>query len=153
MNVGESGATQDTALYTNLRTSSRPSSMLFNDAGFVRFRIGNDAPVTQADLLRQSCQDLVNAEGSEETSVNPSVPDKAADSSMKGSRSFDNAVLDNKKQLSGESFRMSPLERPQSNMSYVKEKDGNGILLLNSLIKSQLYTMLIKKCEQVKILF
>ena len=137
MNVGESGATQDTALYTNLRTSSRPSSMLFNDAGFVRFRIGNDAPVTQADLLRQSCQDLVNAEGSEETSVNPSVPDKAADSSMKGSRSFDNAVLDNKKQLSGESFRMSPLERPQSNMSYVKEKDGNWILrnrvLLNIL--------------------
>ena len=53
--------------------------------------------------------------------MNPSVPDKAIDSSMKGSRSFDNAVLETKKQLSGESFRMSPLERPQSNMSYVKE--------------------------------
>ena len=103
---GESNATQDTALYSNLRASSRPSSMLFNDAGFVRFRIGND----QTEL-RQSLEDLVQDEAG----------DKAgAENPMKGSRSFDNSVLD-KKQLSGESFRGSPLERPQSNMSYVKD--------------------------------
>ena len=35
---------------------SRPSSMLFNDAGFVRFRLGNDPNLAQTDVLRQSCQ-------------------------------------------------------------------------------------------------
>ena len=68
--------------------------------------IGND----QTEL-RQSLEDLVQDEAG----------DKAgAENPMKGSRSFDNSVLD-KKQLSGESFRGSPLERPQSNMSYVKD--------------------------------
>ena len=131
---GESNATQDTALYSNLRSSSRPSSMLFNDAGFVRFRLGNDPSLAQAEMLRQSCEELAmntGEVGSSETVVNPSVPDNNAahgsESTMKGSRSFDNAVLD-KKQLSGDSFRMSPLERPQSNMSYVKEiSDGRAI--------------------------
>ena len=101
---GESALTQDTALYTNLRTNSRPSSMLFNDAGFVRFRIGHD----QSEL-RQSCEDLVQTEAH-----NPAVGDKTGpENAVKGSRSFDNSVL------SGESFRQ--LERPQSNMSYVKD--------------------------------
>merc|ERR550532_1365812 len=64
---GESALTQDTALYSNLRTNSRPSSMLFNDAGFVRFRIGND----QSEL-RQSCEDLVQEETGDMTgSENP----------------------------------------------------------------------------------
>ena len=124
---GESScATQDTALYTNLRQAaqdrpgSRPSSMLFNDAGFVRFRLGNESSLAQADPSRQSCQDLVTSMDQGET-AGPGEPDKTgSEITMKGSRSFDNAVLD-KKQLSGDSFRMSPLERPQSNMSYVKE--------------------------------
>ena len=103
---GESNVTQDTALYSNLRTNSRPSSMLFNDAGFVRFRIAND----QSEQ-RQSLEDLVQDETADMA---------GAENPMKGSRSFDNSVLD-KKQLSGESFRQSPLERPQSNMSYVKD--------------------------------
>ena len=30
--------------------------MLFNDSGFVRFRLGNDPSVNQQDVLRQSCQ-------------------------------------------------------------------------------------------------
>ena len=109
---GESALTQDTALYTNLRTNSRPSSMLFNDAGFVRFRIGND----QSEL-RQSCEELVQAEAHNPASSEKTGPEQA----VKGSRSFDNSVLSvlEKKQLSGESFRQ--LERPQSNMSYVKE--------------------------------
>ena len=120
---GESALTQDTALYTNLRTNSRPSSMLFNDAGFVRFRIGND----QSEV-RQSCEDLVQAEaaGGDRT---------AAENSIKGSRSFDNSALHSvleKKQLSGESFRQSPLERPQSNMSHVKDVGDSR------LIKSEL---------------
>ena len=122
---GESSlATQDTALYTNLRQAaqdrpgSRPSSMLFNDAGFVRFRIGNDQALAQAENGRQSCQDLAMIEAGSET-AGPSAADNT-ENTMRGSRSFDNAVLD-KKQLSGDSFRMSPLERPQSNMSYVKE--------------------------------
>jgi hypothetical protein len=51
---GDSNATMDTALYSNLR--SRPSSMLFNDSGFVRFRLGNDPSVNPQEVLRQSCQ-------------------------------------------------------------------------------------------------
>lgn len=35
--IGSSRATLDTALYSNVR--SRPSSMLFNDSGFVRYGI------------------------------------------------------------------------------------------------------------------
>lgn len=118
---GESGATADTALYTNLRASgSRPSSMLFNDAGFVRFRLGQDPGLAQAELLRQSCQDLVTNPGAAEAEA--ALPDRPG-SEMKGSRSFDNAVLD-KKQLSGDSFRVSPLERPQSNMSHRVQEAG-----------------------------
>ena len=45
----ESSATLDTALYSNLR--SRPSSMLFNDAGFVRFRLGNDPSLGQVEVI------------------------------------------------------------------------------------------------------
>merc|ERR1712223_1153536 len=52
----ESSATLDTALYSNLR--SRPSSMLFNDAGFARFRLGNDPNLGKVEVMRQSCQDL-----------------------------------------------------------------------------------------------
>ena len=47
----ESSATLDTALYSNLR--SRPSSMLFNDAGFVRFRLGNDPSLGQVEVIQQ----------------------------------------------------------------------------------------------------
>ena len=85
--------------------------MLFNDAGFVRFRIGGNDQGT-AENGRQSAQDLAmtEAEANGENTEN----------TMRGSRSFDNAVLE-KKQMSGDSFRMSPLERPQSNMSHVKE--------------------------------
>ena len=122
---GESScATQDTALYTNLRQAaqdrpgSRPSSMLFNDAGFVRFRIGNDQALAQAENGRQSCQDLAMIEAGSEAAGSSALDN--TENTMRGSRSFDNAVLD-KKQLSGDSFRMSPLERPQSNMSHVKE--------------------------------
>jgi len=127
---GDSSATLDTALYSNLR--SRPSSMLFNDAGFVRFRLGNDPSLAQGEVLRQSCQDLTIQEqdGSSETVVNPSLPDKPGSESMKGSRSFDNSVLD-KKQMSAE-FTISPLERPHSNMSYVREVADSR------LIKSEL---------------
>jgi len=127
---GDSSATLDTALYSNLR--SRPSSMLFNDAGFVRFRLGNDPSLAQGEVLRQSCQDLTiqEQEGSSETVVNPSVPDKTGSESMKGSRSFDNSALE-KKQASTD-FTISPLERPHSNMSYVREVADSR------LIKSEL---------------
>ena len=74
---GESSlATQDTALYTNLRqqtaaqdrqqtSGSRPSSMLFNDAGFVRFRIGGNDQGTENG--RQSAQDLALTEAEANT--------------------------------------------------------------------------------------
>jgi len=46
----------DMALYTNMR--SRPSSMLFNDSGFVRFCIGEDPHLAQEEILHQSMNNL-----------------------------------------------------------------------------------------------
>ena len=109
---GDSSATLDTALYSNLR--SRPSSMLFNDAGFVRFRLGNDPSLAQQEVMRQSCQDLTAAEGQPGVEVEASQG-RASAENMKGSRSFDNS------KMTGAEFSISGQERPQSNMSYVRE--------------------------------
>ena len=48
------------AMSTNLSTQSRPYSMLFNESGFVRFRLGNDPSLGQTEMLRQSCSDLAD---------------------------------------------------------------------------------------------
>ena len=108
---GDSSATLDTALYSNMR--SRPSSMLFNDAGFVRFRLGNDPSLGQVEVMRKSCQDLT-APDKQVTEAEASQGRVSADN-MKGSRSFDNS------KMTGQEFSISPQERPQSNMSYVRD--------------------------------
>jgi len=107
----DSSATLDTALYSNLR--SRPSSMLFNDAGFVRFRLGNDPSLGQVEVMRQSCSDLT-AQQKQAAEAEASQGRASADN-MKGSRSFDNS------KVTGAEFSISPQERPQSNMSYVRD--------------------------------
>ncbi|XP_023338915.1 uncharacterized protein LOC111709480 [Eurytemora carolleeae] len=110
---GDTSATMDTALYTNLR--SRPSSMLFNDAGFVRFRLGNDPSLAQTDVLSQSSQDLAESRGPE-----AGQGAEALRESIRGSRSFDEGLLTEiKKNFQDKKIQgVSPLERPQSNLSY-----------------------------------
>ena len=63
--------TLDTQLYSNIR--SRPSSMLFNDSGFVRFRMNDE-------------QNLEPVKTSEEMKK------------LRASQSFDEAVLDTQNQ-------------------------------------------------------
>ena len=109
------------AMYTNLRPQSRPSSMLFNESGFVRFRLGNDPSLCQAEMLRQSCSDLVEAGAGDNINLEDADNIQRSESAMKGSRSFDNAVLDKK----SDNYRSSPQERPQSNMSYVRDASDN----------------------------
>ena len=121
------------------------NSMLFNDSGFVRFRLSNNPSilggggvqaVEEGVIPRQSYQDLVASSAGPES-------DMAADNigggvggvitgshrqllllqqheSFKGSRSFDEGILnDIRKACPGGESRGSPLERPQSNLSYV----------------------------------
>ena len=65
-----SRATMESALYSNVagaplaagEDGSRPSSMLYNEAGFVRFRMGGDPGRMVDEVLRQSTDDLVRAE-------------------------------------------------------------------------------------------
>ena len=80
-----SRATLDTQLYSNTRSTSRPSSMLFNDSGFVRFRIGNE-PLTGEN----SQQDVKK--------------------NLRASQSFDEGVLMNEAEaLAKENERTSPI--------------------------------------------
>ena len=65
--------------------------MLFNDAGFVRFRLGNDPSLAQTDVLRQSCQDLAAEAGGHEAGSQGGA--EALRESIRGSRSFDEGLL------------------------------------------------------------
>jgi hypothetical protein len=115
--------------------------MLFNDSGFVRFRLGNDPgalagggggqPTNEeaaAAALRQSYQDLVaNARGVDGGAAAPMSGShqqllllQQQRESFKGSRSFDEGILNDIRKACPETgSRASPLERPQSNLSYV----------------------------------
>ncbi len=114
--------------------------MLFNDSGFVRFRLGNDHPSAlaaggggqptneEAAALRQSYQDLVaNSRGVDGGAAAPMSGShqqllllQQQRESFKGSRSFDEGILsDIRKACPETGSRASPLERPQSNLSYV----------------------------------
>jgi hypothetical protein len=115
--------------------------MLFNDSGFVRFRLGNDHPSALAGgggqptneeaaaaALRQSYQDLVaNSRGVDGGAAAPMSGShqqllllQQQRESFKGSRSFDEGILsDIRKACPETNSRASPLERPQSNLSYV----------------------------------
>jgi hypothetical protein len=115
--------------------------MLFNDSGFVRFRLGNDPsalaaagggqPTNEeaaAAALRQSYQDLVaNSRGVDGGAAAPMSGShqqllllQQQRESFKGSRSFDEGILsDIRKACPETNSRASPLERPQSNLSYV----------------------------------
>ena len=63
--------------------------------------------------MRQSCQDLT-AQEKQATEAEASQGRASADN-MKGSRSFDNS------KITAAEFSISPQERPQSNMSYVRD--------------------------------
>jgi hypothetical protein len=115
--------------------------MLFNDSGFVRFRLGNDPsalaaagggqPTNEeaaAAALRQSYQDLVaNSRGVDGGAAAPMSGShqqllllQQQRESFKGSRSFDEGILNDIRKACPETgSRASPLERPQSNLSYV----------------------------------
>jgi hypothetical protein len=119
--------------------------MLFNDSGFVRFRLGNDptalsggqsAQAEAAAALRQSYQDLVaSPTGVADHPGDSGVPTTNTSGShqqllllqqresFKGSRSFDEGILSDIRKAcpggDGGGSRASPLERPQSNLSYV----------------------------------
>jgi len=135
---GDSSATMDTALYSNLR--SRPSSMLFNDAGFVRFRLGNDPSLGQAEDLAiheegggtgvgggvGGSAELAASAAAEASSVKqPAVVAASANAgireSIRGSRSFDEGILTEIKKNFADA--KAPLERPQSNLSYSFSRD------------------------------
>lgn len=73
-----SRVTLDTQLYSNIR--SRPSSMLFNDSGFVRFRMGNDNEASVTVANDQSVE-LLTSE------------DMKKKGQLRASQSFDEAVL------------------------------------------------------------
>merc|ERR1719209_1649194 len=63
--------------------------------------------------MRQSCSDLT-AQQKQAAEAEASQGRVSADN-MKGSRSFDNS------KVTGPEFSISPQERPQSNMSYVRD--------------------------------
>lgn len=72
-----SRVTLDTQLYSNIR--SRPSSMLFNDSGFVRFRMGNDNEASV--VTNDQSVELLTSE------------DMKKKGQLRASQSFDEAVL------------------------------------------------------------
>ena len=93
-----SRVTLDTQLYSNTRTTSRPSSMLFNDSGFVRFRMGNEEEPT---LIIDNV-------------INPGHGGGAGSSdrkkNLRASQSFDEGVLMNEAEaLAKENDRTSPI--------------------------------------------
>ena len=71
-----SRVTLDTQLYSNIR--SRPSSMLFNDSGFVRFRMGNEEPQVEMPPVPPPPAN---------------IPAEDTKKKLRASQSFDEAVL------------------------------------------------------------
>ncbi|TRY80477.1 hypothetical protein TCAL_02976 [Tigriopus californicus] len=134
-----SRATVDTALYSNLKNPSRPSSMLFNDSGFVRFRMGDDPNLPQDDVLRQSTSNLVeaiNLRESRPASRNVDTRDK-----LRASQSFDDSVLlmDRIPGLEvgkGPMDKLSPASQPETTFGNVKmrpsQRHGPGASALLS---------------------
>jgi hypothetical protein len=83
-----SRATLDTQLYSNAR--SRPSSMLFNDSGFVRFRMGNEPQVE----IQQQLQPLPASEVAKIMNLDDYGSKKTTTAkSLRASQSFDETVL------------------------------------------------------------
>ena len=106
-----SRATMESAIYSNVAGApaagaggavdggggSRPSSMLYNEAGFVRFRMGGDPGRMVDEVLRQSSDDLVR--GEQETrlpsAVEPLVSRRGMGlEGLRASQSFDESVSD-----------------------------------------------------------
>lgn len=85
-----SRATLDTALYSNVR--SRPSSMLFNDSGFVRFRMGGDPSLAQVEVLNQSSHNLANG-GEGVAAAAAAEREHKKREGLRASQSFDESVL------------------------------------------------------------
>jgi hypothetical protein len=118
--------------------------MLFNDSGFVRFRLGNDpsalgggGQTTDEDLLAPAAAgSLTNGDNMTADNIGGGAINTGGShqqllllqqrESFKGSRSFDEGVLsDIRKACPGGDG--SPLERPQSNLSYVFGRGGGGV--------------------------
>ena len=91
--VASSRATIDTGLYSNIR--SRPSSMLFNDSGFVRFRAQGDPGLGQEEVLQKSSDDLT----------------RIGKDGIRASQSFDAVVRPD----SGDPQLLSPSSNPEEN--------------------------------------
>ena len=101
-----SRATMESALYSNVAGAppaggeggeSRPSSMLYSEAGFVRFRMGGDPGRMVDEVLRQSTDDLVG--GKQEARQPPSAVEPLAArrggmglEGLRASQSFDESV-------------------------------------------------------------
>ena len=135
-----SRATMESALYSNVAGApvaegeSRPSSMLYNEAGFVRFRMGGDPGRMVDEVLRQSTDDLVRAE--QEAARQPPAAAAAAVvepphsrrgggmglEGLRASQSFDESVLLMDGRSSGvQSDRLSP-----SSPGGPRSKHGSG---------------------------
>ncbi len=103
-----SRTTMESALYSNLANSagaaatgtSRPSSMLFNDAGFVRFRMGNDmlqqqqnpTPGAPDEILMQSSGDLMAGGAGDDNDLERRGLRMGMGEGLRASQSFDEAV-------------------------------------------------------------
>ena len=100
-----SRATMESALYSNVAGAppaggeggeSRPSSMLYSEAGFVRFRMGGDPGRMVDEVLRQSTDDLVG--GKQEARQPPPAVEPLASrrgmglEGLRASQSFDESV-------------------------------------------------------------
>ena len=134
-----SRATMESALYSNVAGApvaegeSRPSSMLYNEAGFVRFRMGGDPGRMVDEVLRQSTDDLVRAEqeaarqppAAAAAVVEPPHSRRGGGMGLEGlraSQSFDESVLLMDGRSSGvQSDRLSP-----SSPGGPRSKHGSG---------------------------
>ena len=110
--VASSRATIDTGLYSNIR--SRPSSMLFNDSGFVRFRGQGDPGVAQEEVLKQSTDDLT----------------RAGKDGIRASQSFDDVILGDREvdpQLLSPSSNPEENQRQMQHSPIYKSLDGSDV--------------------------
>ncbi len=106
-----SRATIDTGLYSNVR--SRPSSMLFNDSGFVRFRTNGDPGLEQEQVLRQSTGDLTKAD---------------REARVRSSQSFEEALMGDRDEPQLLSPASNPEDQSQRQMQHspiYKSLDGS----------------------------
>jgi hypothetical protein len=129
-----SRATMESALYSNLAATansngSRPSSMLFNDAGFVRFRMGGDPGRMVDEVLRQSTDDLAQGANAGEEQLGGSRRGFRMGEGLRASQSFDETVLfDGGRSPTSASVgvRLSPLSPQEVKDAGIRQKRSSG---------------------------